>query len=131
MAQELATQPLPLSNTDPTMHFTGPTAAINPSTNCSPCIRGIDGGGEAIMSSMPTSVIARMTPVLPPAQRQPPHHVAGGREPLSPLTPSSNSCSSSASSSDPSSPGAAETDGQDGDDEGEFDVRVKSSNCVS
>ncbi|VUZ43644.1 unnamed protein product [Hymenolepis diminuta] len=132
VAQELATQPVPLSNSDPSMHFTGPAAIMNPALppNCNP--GNMRNGGEAMMSSM----VSRIAPALPaaiaPTQRQH-QHVGGDAEREHPLTPS---CSSSASessssptssSSSPSSPGrdaddAGETDGQDGDDEGEGEM---------
>nr|CDS31125.1 tyrosine protein kinase Abl [Hymenolepis microstoma] len=129
VAQELAAQPIPQPNSDPTMHFTGTAAVMNPalSPNCNPGSMG--SGVEAMMAS-------RMAPALPtpaaPTQRQN-QHVGGGVERGRLLTPS---CSSSASessspppssSSSPSSPGrdadaAGETDGQDGDDEGEGEI---------
>ncbi|KAL5967186.1 Tyrosine-protein kinase Abl [Taenia solium] len=114
-AQELATQPPTIQNTDH-MQFIAATSTTTTTTavGVGP---GIDGGGEAMMSSVPVSMIVRM----------PSYQQGDGRGADNPSSPSQSttSCTSSSSAA-ASSSGAAETDGQEGDDEGEEDLRLKS-----
>ncbi|VDK22127.1 unnamed protein product [Taenia asiatica] len=115
VAQELATQPPTIQNTDH-MQFIAATSTTTTTTavGVGP---GIDGGGEAMMPSVPVSMIMRM-----PSYQQ---GDGGDADNPSSLSQSTTSCTSSSSAA-ASSSGTAETDGQEGDDEGEEDLRLKS-----
>ncbi|CDS37968.1 tyrosine protein kinase Abl [Echinococcus multilocularis] len=117
VAQELATPPA--AQTTDHMQFitatsTTATTTITTAVGVGP---GINGGGEAMLSSVPVSMIVRM-----PSYQQDDDEAA--EDPSSP-SQSTTSCTSSSSAA-VSSSSAAETDGQDGDDEGEEDLCLKS-----
>ncbi|VDM19256.1 unnamed protein product [Hydatigera taeniaeformis] len=116
VAQELATQPPVVQNTDH-MQFITATSTTTTTTTTVGVGPGADGGGEAMMSSVPVSMILRM-----PSYHQ---NDGGGTDNHSSPSQSTSSCTSSSSAA-ASSSGAAETDGQEGDDEGEGDLRLKS-----
>lgn len=115
VAQELATQPPMIQNTDH-MQLIAPTTTTT-TTAAAGVGPSIDGGGEAMMPSVPVPMIARM-----PSYQQ---GDGGGADNPSSPSQSTTSCTSSSSAA-ASSSGAAETDGQEGDDEGEEDLRLKS-----